>query len=415
MARTIKPAALGSRTSRARLRRGRQPHFNAIGPRAHLGYVRRPDEKAGRWILRRRIGGRYTVITIGAADDAIEADGVGTLSFDEARERALELSSSERVAGSPTVRRVFEDYVKDLKMRGRSTEVARTASMYVHDELGACPIAELTTSMLQSWLASVAAVSVRHGKPVEGDEARRRRMNSANRIAGAVIASLNFAYRAGHVSSDAAWRRLKKFRGVDAARARYLTVDESVRLLNACDSNFRKLVRSALETGCRFGELARLVVSDFNPDVGAVAVRRSKTGRARHVILTDEGVEFFRAITAGRSGGDYMLITDDGGPWRHTTQSRPMAAAVERARIAPRISFHGLRHTYASLSIMNGVPLMVVARNLGHTTTRMVERHYGHLAEDYVAAEIRRGAPRFGAEPAGNVESLDRAKARAGR
>ena len=128
MARTIKPAALGSRTSRARLRRGRQPHFNAIGPRAHLGYVRRPDEKAGRWILRRRIGGRYTVITIGAADDAIEADGVGTLSFDEARERALELSSSERVAGSPTVRRVFEDYVKDLKMRGRSTEVARTAS-----------------------------------------------------------------------------------------------------------------------------------------------------------------------------------------------------------------------------------------------------------------------------------------------
>jgi hypothetical protein len=73
MARTIKPAALGSRTARARLRRRRQPHWNAIGAKIHLGYVRRPAERAGRWILRRRIRGRYSTQTIGAADDAIEA------------------------------------------------------------------------------------------------------------------------------------------------------------------------------------------------------------------------------------------------------------------------------------------------------------------------------------------------------
>jgi integrase len=271
--------------------------------------------------------------------------------------------------------------------------------------------------MLQSWLASVAAVSVR-GKNIpnsaDGD-ADRRRKNSANRIAGTLIAALNLAYRAGRVSSDKAWRHLRRFEGVDAARTRYLTVAESVRLLNACPEDFRQLVRAALETGCRFGELARLVVSDFNSDVGAIAVRRSKTGRGRHVILTAEGSEFFAAITAGRSSDELMLKRADGEPWRHSNQARPTAAAVARAKIAPRISFHGLRHSYASLSIMAGVPLMVVARNLGHADTRMVERHYGHLAEDYVAAEIRRGAPRFGAEPSGNVESLDRAKARAGR
>jgi hypothetical protein len=55
---------------------------------------------------------------------------------------------------------------------------------------------------------------------------------------------------------------------------------------------------------------------------------------------------------------------------------------------------------------MGGVPLMVVARNLGHTTTRMVERHYGHLSQSYVADEVRRGAPRFEVQPAGNVEPL---------
>jgi integrase len=55
-----------------------------------------------------------------------------------------------------------------------------------------------------------------------------------------------------------------------------------------------------------------------------------------------------------------------------------------------------MRHTWASLAVMNGAPLMVLARNLGHSDTRMVERHYGHLAPSYVADAIRAAAPRFG-------------------
>ena len=54
---------------------------------------------------------------------------------------------------------------------------------------------------------------------------------------------------------------------------------------------------------------------------------------------------------------------------------------------------------------MNGVPLMVVAKNLGHVDTRMVEKHYGHLSASYIADEIRRAAPRFGVA-GGNVEPI---------
>ncbi len=39
--------------------------------------------------------------------------------------------------------------------------------------------------------------------------------------------------------------------------------------------------------------------------------------------------------------------------------------------------------------VMDGVPLMVVARNLGHADTRMVEKHYGHLATSYIRQAIR--------------------------
>jgi hypothetical protein len=45
------------------------------------------------------------------------------------------------------------------------------------------------------------------------------------------------------------------------------------------------------------------------------------------------------------------------------------------------------------------VPLLVVAKNLGHADTRMVKKHYGHLAPSHIADAIRAGAPRFGDTP----------------
>ncbi len=55
---------------------------------------------------------------------------------------------------------------------------------------------------------------------------------------------------------------------------------------------------------------------------------------------------------------------------------------------------------------MNEMPLMVVARNLGHVDTRMVEKHYGHLAPSYVKDAIKAGAPRFGLVEKTNVQAL---------
>jgi integrase len=167
-------------------------------------------------------------------------------------------------------------------------------------------------------------------------------------------------------------------------------------LINACQGEFRDLVRGALLTGCRFGELAALEVHDFNPDAGTLHIRVSKSGKGRHVVLNDEGIEFFTALTAGRSGVEILLRKPDGGRWMKSNQARPMAEACARAKIEPSASFHCIRHTYASHMAMAGAPLLVVAKNLGHADTRMVEAHYGHLSRSYIADEIRRAAPRFG-------------------
>ena len=82
-----------------------------------------------------------------------------------------------------------------------------------------------------------------------------------------------------------------------------------------------------------------------------------------------------------------------------------MNDACARGNIKPRISFHGLRHTWSSLSVKAGMPLLVVSKNLSHSDTRMVEKHYGHLAPSYVAEAVRKHAPVFGVA-AGNVVAI---------
>ena len=126
-------------------------------------------------------------------------------------------------------------------------------------------------------------------------------------------------------------------------------------------------------------ELCRLTVGDYQR--GRIVVRQSKSGRPRDVRLTREGRTFFAALTSGRPANEFMFRRGDAGGWGPSHQARRMVEACKIAKIVPGISFHALRHSYASLAIMNGTPLLVVAENLGHADMRMVERHYGHLTE----------------------------------
>jgi integrase len=89
--------------------------------------------------------------------------------------------------------------------------------------------------------------------------------------------------------------------GAETARVRYLSEAECVRLVNACELAFRNLVRGALLTGCRYSELTAMHAADFTADAGVVTVRKSKMGKPRHVVLTDQGSAcFFSSISVGR-------------------------------------------------------------------------------------------------------------------
>jgi len=166
------------------------------------------------------------------------------------------------------------------------------------------------------------------------------------------------------------------------------------------------LVRCALVTGCRYGELIRMRVADFNSSAGTVTVRLSKSGKPRHVVLADEGRALFEQFTVGCAPQDLIFRRADGGPWGPSHQQRPLAEASGIAKLDPPATFHILRHTYASSLAMKGVPMGVIAAQLGHSDTRMTEKHYAHLSPNYVAETVRAALPALGIVDNTNVARL---------
>jgi integrase len=415
MARTVRDANLETRTARLRLPIRSEPYWRGLEKGFALGYRRRG--KGGTWLARRRSAtGGYAEHKIGTSDDLQDADGLAILDYGQAQKAArawwrAELRREEghdTRSGPYTVADAVTDYLKEFEGRGGKSvyHTRRAAETHILPALGTALVGKLTAKKIEDWhrgLALKPALArskpgrkANHRKADKSADGVRKRRATANRILTVLKAALNHAWKSSHVASDDAWRRVKPFRAVETARVRYLSEDERIRLVNACEPAFRNLVRGALLTGCRYSELVTMHVADFKTDAGVVTIRESKAGKPRHVILTNEGQRLFASLTAGKLGTDPVFARTDGGLWGKSHQLRPMLEASARAKIKPAVSFHVLRHTHGSTLAMRGVPMRVIAEQLGHADTRMTEKHYAHLAPSYVAATIRAHFPILG-------------------
>jgi integrase len=321
----------------------------------------------------------------------------------------------EPISATLTVGDAIDRYLADRAAEGQDTGRARAQlAAHVLPAWGEWRIADLTAAELKRWRDELVEAAPRRRRPrlprgespasglapAAGTDARKRR-STVNRITTAFKAALNHAalLYPNAYGNESAWRvGLRAFRKVDSPRTRWLTRAEIVRLIAACAPDFGQLVRAAVYTGCRYGELCRAIVADYDAAQRALRIPLTKTGRGRDVFLNDEGAQFFASLTTGRPARERLLLRADAArgmanPWGPSHQARRMAQACTSTGIDPPISFHGLRHSYASLAVQSGMPLLVLARNLGHADTRMVERHYGHLSDRYLRKAVSRFAP----------------------
>jgi integrase len=123
---------------------------------------------------------------------------------------------------------------------------------------------------------------------------------------------------------------------------------------------------------------------------------KSKQAEPRHIALSDEGAAFFAALTSERPKAALVFSRTDGEAWGASHQQRPLIEASARAGLEPPCTFHILRHTYASALAMRGVPMRLIADQLGHADTRVTEKHYAHLTPSYVAEAVRHALPALG-------------------
>ena len=432
MARTTFDTPMSTRATRGRLAARHQPYWRGIEGGSALGY--RKSIRGGTWLIRLAdpaAGGGYRQAVLGRADDAAGADGETVLDFQGADRKAREWLTRQRriMAGLEaepvkinerpiTVAEAMASYAADYATRGGKAQQQTQLSIKAHilPQLGAIPVTRLTRAQITKWRDGLANTPRRTRQKASTEtpntpslekpdpEILRRRRASVNRIMGILKAALNHARAAELVECRPdAWADVKPFAKASAPKVRYLSDAELTRLVNASPKDFRLLVTAALMTGCRYGELTSMRVADYDAAAQIVVLPNTKSGKPRHVFLTDEGHLFFNRQVAGRPSDARMfernlllrqatrntLAVTERGPWGRSQQDRFIKVACAAAKITPAVSFHILRHTYASRLAMRGATMAVIAAQLGHSDTRMTEKHYAHLAPSYVADAIR--------------------------
>jgi integrase len=415
MPRTAENPKITNRTQRTKLAINREPYWHLITEGQHLGY--RKLEQGGTWVARyytREEGRRFQAL--GSTDDAVPHNGTNVLNFEQALKAAnawianVIHSDGAEVdhKSSYTVAQAMDDYIADRESAKRKAKRRDRLIIegHIKPTLGRIHLNRLTHGKVKAWrdvLATTAPrVRTRPGKPqafriidANDPDVMRMRQATANRILTVLKAALNFAHEERRVSSKTAWESVKPYRKVDVPKVRFLTMDEVGALTPACESDFQKLVQGALVSGCRYGELTAMLVKAFDAGQGTVYVADSKNGESRYVELNDEGIAFFKRLTHGRDANEIMFLRSNDKPWKQSEQQRPMDAACEAAKLHG-VTFHILRHTYASHAVMNGMPIAVLSEQLGHKDTRITERHYAHLCQTYKQKLIRENAPSFG-------------------
>lgn len=164
-----------------------------------------------------------------------------------------------------------------------------------------------------------------------------------------------------------------------------------------------------LSTGLRRGELLGLKWEDIDMKQDIIRVRRQisringkiveaplKTKNSyRAVTISPQAIEVLKAQKK-KTNDEYVLPSPNGGPISPDSVNNMLHRVLDRAGI-PRVRFHDMRHTFATLALQNGVDIKTVSGMLGHFSAGFTLDTYAHVTT---------AAQKEAAETMGNVLSI---------
>jgi len=228
------------------------------------------------------------------------------------------------------------------------------------------------------------------------DPARPCTPQRVNRYLAWLRHALNMAIRDGKLSSNPV-RKLSMYREPSGS-TRYLTVEEEAALCFAIGSTYAPWIRLAILTGLRRSEQFSLRWADADLVHGFLTLPRTKAGHVQHIPLNAEAkhlLERLHAVAEARTIATPALRSAWVFPSENPAQPidacnfyRRYLKAVAEAKLKG-VTWHTLRHTFASRLAMSGVTEYDIASCLRHAGTTLVRR-YAHLSPTHLRAVVER-------------------------
>lgn len=173
---------------------------------------------------------------------------------------------------------------------------------------------------------------------------------------------------------------------------RLLTVTEAWAVLDAQAGRLRgglvwAVVDTAMLTGLRVSEIARLTVADLDAKRGLLHVFRHKRRAEKREVLAipPELVEHLAAFTAGREG---PIFVGKRGSLSVSGLETLWKVAVKRAGLPKEYSIHSARHTVAVTLLKKTGNLRMVQKQLGHASPTTTANLYADVSHEDMAAGV---------------------------
>lgn len=275
--------------------------------------------------------------------------------------------SRQAEAGMTFDRFVSQVYLPWIRSRKRSWHVdERIARQYLSSAFGHKPIKRIRRTEVEKWFQTLPQ--------------RRLAPATCNRILAVFKSICSLAAALGALPyGHSPCTGVTPFK-VYLLRERYLAREEALRLMVALERSDRpeaRVLRLLLLTGARKSEILRLRWEHIRLDLRLLTVPLSKSGKPRHIPLSDEAASVIRSIphvpgspwlfpghAPGKPLSDIYLF------WNRIRQE----LGLQDVRI------HDLRHTFASFLVSTGHSLYEVQKLLGHSDPRTTMR-YAHLGQ----------------------------------
>ena len=208
----------------------------------------------------------------------------------------------------------------------------------------------------------------------------RHSVNYINAIVRTAKAMFTKAYEWDMITEEnlKRLRRVKFLKG-ENKRLRYLSVEESERLLSNCEPYLKPIVLAALHTGMRKSEILHLTWSRVDLENRLILLDKTKNGERREIPINETLYNALSGLARHISG---FVFANPGTGKPYCDIKKSFTSALRKSRILD-FKFHDLRHTFASWLVMGRVDLTTVKELLGHKSITMTLR-YSHLASSHI-------------------------------